>query len=161
MAHLSEAAVAKINEICDRYADERTPLMMILSDVQKEYGYIPLEVQELVSERTGISVAEIYGVVTFYSFFSLNPKGKYVIGCCLGTACYVKGAQQVIDKFSEILGIKPGETTKDGLFTLDALRCIGACGIAPAVSINGKVYPKLSVNAVPAVIEEYKNAEVK
>ena len=159
MAHLSEAAVAKINEICDRYADERTPLMMILSDVQKEYGYIPLEVQELVSGRTGISVAEIYGVVTFYSFFSLNPKGKYVIGCCLGTACYVKGAQQVIDKFSEILGIKPGETTKDGLFTLDALRCIGACGIAPAVSINGKVYPKLSVNAVPAVIEEYKNAE--
>ena len=159
MAHLSEAAVAKINEICDRYADERTPLMMILSDVQKEYGYIPLEVQELVSERTGISVAEIYGVVTFYSFFSLKPKGKYVIGCCLGTACYVKGAQQVIDKFSEILGIKPGETTKDGLFTLDALRCIGACGIAPAVSINGKVYPKLSVNAVPAVIEEYKNAE--
>ena len=159
MAHLSEAAVAKINEICDRYADERTPLMMILSDVQKEYGYIPLEVQELVSERTGISVAEIYGVVTFYSFFSLNPKGKYVIGCCLGTACYVKGAQQVIVKFSEILGIKPGETTKDGLFTLDALRCIGACGIAPAVSINGKVYPKLSVNAVPAVIEEYKNAE--
>lgn len=159
MAHLSEAAVAKINEICDRYADERTPLMMILSDVQKEYGYIPLEVQELVSERTGISVAEIYGVVTFYSFFSLNPKGKYVIGCCLGTACYVKGAQQVIDKFSEILGIKPGETTKDGLFTLDALRCIGACGIAPAVSINGKVYPKLSVNAVSAVIEEYKNAE--
>lgn len=159
MAHLSEAAVKKINAICDRYADERTPLMMILSDVQKEYGYIPLEVQELVSERTGISVAEIYGVVTFYSFFSLNPKGKYVIGCCLGTACYVKGAQQVIDKFSEILGIKPGETTKDGLFTLDALRCIGACGIAPAVSINGKVYPKLSVNAVPAVIEEYKNAE--
>ena len=159
MAHLSEAAVAKINEICDRYADERTPLMMILSDVQKEYGYIPLEVQELVSERTGISVAEIYGVVTFYSFFSLNPKGKYVIGCCLGSACYVKGAQQVIDKFSEILGIKPGETTKDGLFTLDALRCIGACGIAPAVSINDKVYPKLSVNAVPAVIEEYKNAE--
>ena len=159
MAHLSEAAVKKINAICDRYADERTPLMMILSDVQKDYGYIPLEVQELVSERTGISVAEIYGVVTFYSFFSLNPKGKYVIGCCLGTACYVKGAQQVIDKISEILGIKPGETTKDGLFTLDALRCIGACGIAPAVSINGKVYPKLSVNAVPAVIEEYKNAE--
>ena len=159
MAHLSEAAAVKINEICDRYAEERTPLMMILSDVQKEYGYIPLEVQELVSERTGISVAEIYGVVTFYSFFSLCPKGKYVIGCCLGTACYVKGAQQVIDKFSEILGIKPGETTKDGLFTLDALRCIGACGIAPAVSINGKVYPKLSVNAVPAIIEEYRNAE--
>ena len=95
MAHLQAAAVKKINEICDRYANEKTPLMMILSDIQKEYGYIPLEVQEIVSARTGVSVAEIYGVVTFYSFFSLTPKGKYVIGVCLGTACYVKGAQQV------------------------------------------------------------------
>lgn len=156
MAHLQENAIKQINAICDRYANEKTPLMMILSDIQKEYGYIPLEVQELVSARTGISVAEIYGVVTFYSFFSLKPKGKYVIGCCLGTACYVKGAQQVIDKFSEILGIKPGQTTEDGLFTLDALRCIGACGIAPAVSINGKVYPKTSVNAVQGIIDEYR-----
>ena len=156
MAHLQEAAVKQINEICDRYKDENTPLMMILSDIQKEYGYIPLEVQEIVSDKTGISVAEIYGVVTFYSFFSLMPKGKYVIGCCLGTACYVKGAQQVIDKFSEILKIKPGETSEDGLFTLDALRCVGACGIAPAVSINGKVYPKMTVDAVPHVIEEYR-----
>ncbi len=156
MAHLSEASVAKINEICDRYLNEKTPLMMILSAIQEEYGYIPLEVQELVSEKTGISVAEIYGVVTFYSFFSLKPKGKYVIGCCLGTACYVKGAQQVIDKFSDLIGIKPGETSEDGLFTLDALRCIGACGIAPAVTINGKVYPKLTVDAVPAIVEEYR-----
>ena len=133
--------------------------MMILSDIQKEYGYIPLEVQEIVSQRTGVSVAEIYGVVTFYSFFSLQPKGKYVIGVCLGTACYVKGAQQIIDKFSEIIGIKPGETSQDGLFTLDALRCIGACGIAPAVTINGKVYPKLTVDAVPKIVEEYKAME--
>ena len=156
MAHLSEAAVAKINEICDRYVSEKTPLIVILSDIQKEYGYIPLEVQEIVSQRTGISVAEIYGVVTFYSFFTLKPSGKYVIGCCLGTACYVKGAQQVIDKFSEILGIQPGETSEDGLFTIDALRCIGACGIAPAVSINGKVYPKVQVSAVPGIIEELR-----
>ena len=159
MAHLQEAAAKKIIEICDRYANDKTPLMMILSDIQKEYGYIPLEVQELVSARTGISVAEIYGVVTFYSFFSLTPKGKYVIGVCLGTACYVKGAQQIIDKFSEIIGIKPGETSQDGLFTLDALRCIGACGIAPAVTINGKVYPKLTVDAVPKIVEEYKALE--
>ncbi len=159
MAHLSEASVAKINEICDRYANERTPLMMILSDIQKEYGYIPLEVQELVSERTGVSVAEIYGVVTFYSFFSLKPKGKYVIGVCLGTACYVKGAQQVIDKFSDILGIKPGETTADGLFTIDALRCIGACGIAPAVTINGKVYPKVSISSIQGIVDSYKAQE--
>ena len=133
--------------------------MMILSDVQKEYGYIPLEVQELVSERTGISVAEIYGVVTFYSFFSLKPKGKYVIGCCLGTACYVKGAQQIIDKFSDLLHIKPRETSDDGLFTLDALRCIGACGIAPAVTINGTVYPKMTVDGVPQIIESYRAQE--
>ena len=156
MARLSETAVAKINEICDRYSDERTPLMMILSDIQKEYGYIPLEVQQIVSERTGASVAAIYGVVTFYSFFSLKPKGKFVVGCGLGTACYVKGAQQVIDKFSEILGVGPGETTEDGMFTIDALRCIGACGIAPAVSINGKVYPKVAVNSVPKIIEELR-----
>ena len=135
--------------------------MMILSDIQNEYGYIPLEVQQLVSEKTGISVADIYGVVTFYSFFSLKPKGKYIIGCCLGTACYVKGAQQIIDKFSEILGIKPGETTEDGLFTIDALRCIGACGIAPAVTINGKVYPKMTVDAVAGVVKEYLDKEGK
>ena len=156
MGGLNSAAVAKITEICARYKDERTPLMMILSDIQNEYGYIPLEVQEIVSKETGISVAEIYGVVTFYSFFSLTPKGKFIVGCCLGTACYVKGAQNVIDKFSEILKIQPGETTEDGLFTLDALRCIGACGIAPAVSINGKVYPKMSVDQVPVVINELK-----
>ena len=156
MARISENGVKKICEICDRYANEKTPLMMILSDIQNEYGYIPLDVQQIVSQKTGISVAEIYGVVTFYSFFSLEPKGKYVIGCCLGTACYVKGAQQIIDKFSEILGIKAGETTADGLFTIDALRCIGACGIAPAVSINGKVYPKVTVPQVAKIVEEYR-----
>ena len=155
MAHLQDHAKKQIIEIISRYKDEKTPLMMILSDIQKEFGYIPLEVQELVSEEIGVPVAEIYGVVTFYSFFSLNPKGKYVIGVCLGTACYVKGAQQVIDKFSEILKIKAGETTKDGLFTLEALRCIGACGIAPALTINGKVYPKVQVSDVPGIVDEY------
>ena len=158
MSKLQATAVAQIEEICDRYAGEKTPLMMILSDIQNEYGYIPLDVQEIVSKKTGISVAEIYGVVTFYSFFSLTPKGKYVIGCCLGTACYVKGAQNVIDKFSELLKIGPGETSEDGLFTLDALRCIGACGSAPAVAINGKVYPKVEVGQVPEIIESYKQA---
>ncbi|MBQ9032063.1 MAG: NAD(P)H-dependent oxidoreductase subunit E [Parasporobacterium sp.] len=156
MAGLNEAAKKKINIICDRYKDEETPLMMILSDIQNEYGYIPLEVQELVSAKTGISVADIYGVVTFYSFFSLTPKGKFVIGVCLGTACYVKGAQNIIDKFSEILNIKPGQTTKDGMFTLDALRCLGACGIAPAVSVNGKVYPKVQISEVPEIIKDLR-----
>ena len=156
MAKLSSAACKRVEEIIAEYKNENTPLMMILSQVQKEYGYIPFEIQQIISEKLGIPVSEIYGVVTFYSFFSLKPKGKFVIGVCLGTACYVKGAQQICDKFSELLGIKPGETTEDGLFTIDALRCIGACGIAPAVSINGKVYPKMSVNQVQQVINEYR-----
>ena len=156
MAHLSEAAAAKVNAICDKHAGENTPLIMILSDIQNEFGYVPLEVQELVSAKTGIPVAEIYGVVTFYSFFSLTPNGKYVIGCCLGTACYVKGAQQIIDKFSEILGVGPGQTTEDGLFTIDALRCIGACAAAPAVTINGKIYARVTVDQVADIIDEYR-----
>jgi len=156
MAGLNEAAQANIVEICKKYSDENTPLMMILSDIQKAYGYIPLEAQEIVSEQTGISVAEIYGVVTFYSFFSLKPKGKNIIGVCLGTACYVKGAQQVIDKFCEILKIKPGETTEDGLFTIDAVRCLGACAIAPAVSVNGKIYAKVSVTDIQGTIDDLR-----
>jgi len=159
MAKLQSAAVKQITEIVERYKNEPTPTMMILEDIQKEYGYIPLEVQELVSELTGVPVSEIYGVVTFYSFFSMTPKGKYVIGVCLGTACYVKGSQLVLDKFAELLGIKPGETTSDGLFTLDVLRCIGACACAPAVSINGKVYPKVSVDNVKNIIAEYRAKE--
>ena len=159
MARLQESAVKQITEIVERYKGEGTPLMMILSDIQKEYGYIPLEVQELVSELTGTPVSDIYGVVTFYSFFSLTPKGKYVIGVCLGTACYVKGSQLVLDKFQDLLGIAPGETTKDGLFTLDALRCLGACALAPAVSINGKVYPMVQVSQVEKIINDYRAKE--
>lgn len=156
MASLSDASAGRIREICDSYAKEKTPLIMILSDIQNEFGYIPLDVQELVSECTGISIPEIHGVVTFYSLFSQEPKGKYVIGCCLGTACYVKGAQKIIDQFSEILGIQPGETTEDGLFSIDALRCLGACAAAPAVTINGKIYSRVQVNEVAGIIAEYR-----
>ena len=156
MAHLSEAAVTKIEAICERYAGEKTPLIMILSDVQREFGCVPLDVQQLISKKTGVSVAEIYGVVTFYSLFSLEPKGKYVIGCCLGTACYVKGAQRIIDQFCGILGIGPGQTTPDGLFSIDALRCIGACAAAPAVTINGEVYARVKPSEVPDIIAQYR-----
>ena len=153
---LRKEAVNQIKEICARYKNEPSPLMLILADVQNEYGYLPLEVQEVISQETGIPVSEIYGVVTFYSFFSLQPKGRYVIGVCIGTACYVKGGQNVLDKFSDLLSIKVGQTSKDGLFTLDGLRCIGACGIAPAISINGKVYPKVKLSEVPDIIKEYR-----
>ena len=161
MAKLQAHAVKQITEIVERYKNEETPLMMILEAIQTEYGYIPLEVQELVSELTGIPVAEIYGVVTFYSFFSLKPKGKYVIGVCLGTACYVKGGQLVLDKFKELLGIDVGQTTEDGLFSLDALRCIGACSIAPAVTVSGKVYQRMDPTKVPAIIKEYRDLAAK
>ena len=157
---LRSEAVKQIKEICARYKNEPSPLMIVLTDVQKEYGYIPLEVQEVISAELNIPVSDIYGVVTFYSFFSLKPKGKYVIGVCIGTACYVKGSQNVLDKFAEILNIKCGETTEDGLFTLDGLRCIGACGIAPAISINGKVYPKVQLSEVAHIITEYSSEEM-
>ena len=153
---LRKEAIDLIKEICSRYKNEPSPLMLILADVQKEYGYIPLEVQEIISNETNIPVSDIYGVVTFYSFFSLKPKGRYIIGVCIGTACYVKGGQNVLDKFSELLKIKPGQTTEDGLFTLDGLRCIGACGIAPAISINGRVYPKVKLSDISNIIEDYR-----
>ena len=150
---------ADVRAICASVKDEPSPLMIVLSAIQKKYGYIPLEVQEVVSQEMGIPVAEIYGVVTFYGFFSLNPKGKYVIGICLGTACYVKQSQLVLDKFSSLLGIKPGETTEDGLFTIDEVRCLGACALSPAISINGNVYPKVKPSDVAKIIDDYRKKE--
>ena len=157
--HLRKEAVDIIVNICNKYKNEPSPLMLVLKKKKKEYGYIPLEVQEIISKELNIPVSDIYGVVTFYSFFSLKPKGRYVIGVCLGTACYVKGSQNILDKFAELLKIKPGQTTEDGLFTLDALRCIGACGIAPALSINGKVYPKVTLTQVQQIIDEYRKKD--
>jgi len=156
---LRKESIELVKSICNRYKDEPSPLMLILSDVQKEYGYIPLEVQEIIASEINLPVSEIYGVVTFYNFFSLTPKGKYVIGVCIGTACYVKGGQNIEDKFEELLHIKSGQTTEDGKFTIDSLRCIGACALAPALSINGKVYPKMTVDKVAAVIKEYQDKE--
>ena len=156
MAHISEAGVKMICEICDRYANEKTPLMMILSDIQNEYGYIPLDVQKIVSEKTGIAVAEIYGVVTFYSFFSLEPKGKYIIGCCLGTACYVKNSQKVLDKLASELNIEVGRTTPDGKFTIQDTRCLGCCGLAPVMTINEDVYGRITAAQVPGILDKYR-----
>ncbi len=152
-------AKADILALIDEYKGESSPLMMILEAIQKKYGYIPLDVQELVAEKLGVPFSEVYGVVTFYNFFSLNPKGKYVIGVCLGTACYVKNAQSVLDKVEDILKIKPGETTSDGLFTIEALRCIGACALAPAMSINGKVYGQVKPDQVEGILNSYRQGE--
>ena len=152
---------AQLMKVIEEHKGMGGALMPVLQKAQEIYGYLPIEVQQMISDGLGVPMAEIYGVVTFYSFFSLEPKGKYVIGCCLGTACYVKGSQQVIDKFSEILKIKPGETTEDGLFTLDVLRCVGACALAPAVSINGKVYPCVGVDQCRKIVDDYRAKEAE
>ena len=148
-----------IEEIIENRKNMKTPLMMILSDIQSKFGYIDEEVHQIVADSLNMPVSEVYGVVTFYSYFSLKPKGKYVIGICNGTACYVKGAQSLIEAFSNRLGIKEGDTTEDGLFTIDVLRCIGACGLAPVVSVNGKIYPHVTVKDVDKIIADCKKEE--
>lgn len=152
-------AKAEIIALIEQYKGESSPLMMILEAIQKKFGYIPLDVQEIVAEKLGMPFSEVYGVVTFYNFFSLTPKGKYVIGVCLGTACYVKNAQSVLDKIEQVLKIKPGETTEDGLFTIEALRCIGACALAPAMSINGKVYGQVKPDQIEGILKTYRESE--
>lgn len=131
--------------------------MPVLQEAQRLFGYLPLEVQKFISEHTGVPVAELYGVATFYSQFAISPKGKHRIGVCLGTACYVKGAQHVLDKLREVLKVEVGETTPDGNFTLDATRCLGCCGLAPVMMIDDDVYGKLGdVSVIPDILKKYK-----
>lgn len=135
--------------------DTQGALMPILQKAQEIYGYLPIEVQKLISDNTGIPMEKIYGVVTFYAQFSLYPKGEYTISVCLGTACYVKGAGDIYDKLQEKLGIAGGECTADGKFSLEACRCIGACGLAPVLTVNEDVYGRLTVDDVDKIIEKY------
>lgn len=145
----------ELERIIAKYKGTRGALIPVLHEAQEVYGYLPLAVQKKIAEGLGVALADVYGVVTFYTQFSLNPKGAYKISVCLGTACYVKGAGQIFDKISDILKIKNGECTKDGSFSLDACRCIGACGLAPVIMINDDVYGRLVVDDVPAIIEKY------
>jgi len=146
----------KLDEIVEKYKDTRGALIQVLHEVQEVYGYLPLEVQRAVSEKMNIPLAEIYGVVSFYTQFSIYPKGKYQINVCMGTACYVKGANEILDKFRTRLSIDVGECTEDGKFSLEACRCIGACGLAPVVTINEDVYGKLVADDVDAIIDKYE-----
>lgn len=130
-------------------------LMPILQQAQEIYGYLPIEVQKIIAEKTGISMAEIYGVVTFYTQFSLYPKGEYKINVCLGTACYVKGAGAILDRLKERLGIEEGQCTPDGKFSLDATRCVGACGLAPVMIVNDDVYGMLKLEDVDDILDKY------
>lgn len=154
---LSEKNYRELKEFIDEHRGETQGLMPALHKAQEIFGCIPLEVQKFISKELNISVAEIYGVVTFYSRFSTEPVGDYLIGVCLGTACYVKGSQGIFDRFAQELGIKNGETTADGKFTLTSTRCVGACGLAPVVMINEDVYGKATPNEVPNILAKYNN----
>ena len=147
-----EALMKVIHEL----KDEKGALMPILQKAQDIYGYLPIEVQKMISDETGIPMEKIYGVATFYSQFTLSPKGKYRISVCLGTACYVKGSGDIYNALMEKLGIVGGECTPDGKFSLDACRCVGACGLAPVMMINDEVYGRLTVDDLDDILAKYE-----
>ncbi len=148
---------AKLMEVIAARKDDDGAVIPVLHEAQAIYGYLPIEVQEMISEGLNVPLAEIYGIVTFYTQFSLNPKGEYQIGVCLGTACYVKGSGDILEKLKERLGIDVGECTPDGKFSLDATRCIGACGLAPVLTVNDEVYGRLEVKDVDDILAKYNN----
>jgi len=154
---LKEKDVAKIKEICDFFDNKPSELISVLHRCQGEFGYLPPEVQDVVSEYLNVSVAKVYGVVTFYSFFSMKPKGKYPISICTGTACYVRGAEKVLDEFKKELGLSVGETSADGKFSLSSLRCVGACGLAPVVLVGDKTYGRVSPDGVKEILAHYED----
>lgn len=153
----TEQQEAKLREIIASHKDDKGALMPVLQQAQEIYGYLPIEVQKIIAEEMNIPLEKIYGVVTFYSQFSLNPKGKYTISVCLGTACYVKGSGDIFNELSEKLGIGGGETTPDGKFTLVDCRCIGACGLAPVLTVNDDVYGRLTVDDVDGILAKYSD----
>lgn len=144
-------------EIIEKYPKDKDQLIGILNDVQERFGYIPKQAQKVISEELSIPMAEIYGVITFYSRFTLSPKGKYNISICLGTACYVKGSQKILDRAKERLKIEPGQVTPDGKFSIDDVRCVGACGLAPVFMVNDEVYGNATVKQFDEVIDKYMN----
>ena len=136
--------------------DDESSLIAVLHRAQNLYGYLGREVQEYIAERLNIPESKVYGVITFYSYFSTEPKGKYVISICTGTACFVRGANDILEDFKKVLGVKEGETTKDGLFTVDTLRCVGSCAIAPVVLVNDKVYGHFTKSQVNELINNLR-----
>lgn len=152
---LKEKDIRKIEEICTFFDNKPGELINVLHKCQGEFGYLPAEVQEYVSDFLGVPLAKVYGVVTFYSFFTMKPKGKYPISICTGTACYVRGAEKVLDEFKKELKLNVGETSADGKFSLSSLRCVGACGLAPVVLVGDKTYGRVSPDSVKEILAEY------
>jgi NADH-quinone oxidoreductase subunit E/NADP-reducing hydrogenase subunit HndA len=153
---LSENTVNTIKEICAEFENKESELINVLHKVQGKLGYLPAEVQEVVAKELKTSVARVYGVVTFYSYFTMIPKGEFPISICMGTACYVRGAEQVLAEFKRQLKVEVGESTTDGKFSLNCLRCVGACGLAPVVTIGEKVYGRVAPSQVKTIIAEYQ-----
>jgi NADH-quinone oxidoreductase subunit E/NADP-reducing hydrogenase subunit HndA len=154
---LKEKDIDKIQEICKSFGNQPGELINVLHKVQGEFGYLPAEIQEVVAGALNVSLAKVYGVVTFYSFFTMIPKGRHPISICTGTACYVRGAEKVLDEFKKELGIKVGESTPDGKFSLTCLRCVGACGLAPVVLVGEKTYGRLAPDDVKTILKEYED----
>ncbi len=146
----------KLIAVIEKYNGVAGSMMPILQEAQGIYGYLPIEVQKIIADKTGVSLEEIYGIVSFYSQFALNPKGEVAIAVCLGTACYVKGAQDLIDRITLRLGIKDGDTTPDGKYSLTATRCIGACGLAPVLTVNDEVYGRLKKEDIDGILAKYE-----
>jgi len=153
---LKEKDVEQLKQVCRDFNNESGELINVLHKAQGIFGYLPAEVQEVVAKELNVSVAKVYGVVTFYSFFTMIPKGRHPISICTGTACYVRGAEKVLDEFKKRLSIKVGETTPDGKFSLSCLRCVGACGLAPVVLIGEKTYGRVSPDGVKDILKEYE-----
>ena len=153
---LKKECFSELETFINGLPDKNGALISVLHKAQEIFGYLPQEVQTFVAEQLGISVAKVYGVVSFYSFFTMTPKGKHPVSVCLGTACYVRGAGKVLEDLEKHLGIKAGETTADGLFSIDALRCVGACGLAPVVLVGEDVYGRDEAKDVKTIIKKYK-----
>jgi len=153
---LSVEKINTINRICASYDNNPEELISVLHETQNTLGYLPAEVQEIIAHNLKISAAHVYGVVTFYSYFTMVPKGDYPISVCMGTACYVRGAEKILDELKKELNINIGETTPDQRFSISCLRCVGACGLAPVVMVGEKVYGRVSPNDVRKILDEYR-----
>lgn len=149
----------RLEEYIDSLPDTEGELINILHEAQDLFGYLPEELQIFISRKLGLTAAKVYGVVTFYSFFTMEPRGKHLISVCMGTACFVKGAEKILKEIKKELGIKEGNSTEDGMFTIDTLRCIGACGLAPVITIDGKVYGRVKPEEVRSILSEYRTHE--
>lgn len=152
---IQESHVKRIKEICDSFNNDPSELINVLHETQGEFGYLPEDVQREIALNLNIAVAKVYGVVSFYSFFTMTPKGRHAISVCMGTACYVRGAEKVVDEFKTQLGVEVGGVTPDGKFSLDCLRCVGACGLAPVVLVGEKVYGRVEPHQVKDILAEY------